>query len=408
MKEMLLRFTNDYINNSFNRYHILISGALLIFFTGFPHIWSIFQPHLINGVGWTTEQASLCFYLYFFSFVIGNIYGGKVLKKTSVKNVVLRGGLIFALGVLLSALMILENPLPLYLSYGLMQGFGQGMIYTTIITAVQKLFPEKMGMATGVIVSSNGLCGLVLTPICRPMLQHKGLSYTFIVIGILILFSLFIFLFFYTVKEDINEANTFKSELFKNSNYWLLTTIMLLGVVSYFFVSPISQTYQIGLGIDENIAVLSVMLGSCANTFLRLMMPIIFDRIGPFKTMILTFGLLIGSLSLLIINNINLVTIAIILIYGVYGAIMGCFPVISRKLYGSDNSAENYGYVMLGLLGASYLAPIITSIFNNIGLKQNSIFIFAITLAIIGLLLANILSKKIKGEEKNESIRKNN
>ena len=61
--------------------------------------------------------------------------------------------------ILASAFLIVPTSLPMYLSYGVMQGFGQGMIYTVILATVQRWFPDRTGFASGVVVTANGLCG---------------------------------------------------------------------------------------------------------------------------------------------------------------------------------------------------------------------------------------------------------
>ena len=60
--------------NSKTKYLILIFGAFAVFFTGYPHIWSIYQPYAMELTGWSQSQASMCFYLYFVTFVLGNIF----------------------------------------------------------------------------------------------------------------------------------------------------------------------------------------------------------------------------------------------------------------------------------------------------------------------------------------------
>ena len=68
---------------TFRRYLILAVGAFGIFFTGFPHIWSIYQPYAMEATGWSQTEASMCFYLSFVTFVIGNIVGGKIQDRYS-------------------------------------------------------------------------------------------------------------------------------------------------------------------------------------------------------------------------------------------------------------------------------------------------------------------------------------
>lgn len=97
----------------------------------------------MEQAGWSQTAASMCFYLALSTFVFGNIIGGRLQDKYNPKIVVWIGGGIFAIGILASAFLIVPSPLPMYVTYGVMQGFGQGLIYTVIISTVQKWFPEE-------------------------------------------------------------------------------------------------------------------------------------------------------------------------------------------------------------------------------------------------------------------------
>mgnify|MGYP002247287510 CR=1 FL=1 len=156
---------------------------LLQSFYGYPHVWSIYQPYVMEQAGWSQGQASMCFYLALSTFVFGNIVGGRMQNRFKEKTIVWIGGGTFAAGILASAFLIVSTPLPMYLSYGVMQGFGQGMIYTVILATVQRWFPDRTGFASGVVVTANGLCGFFLAPLSRKLLEAEGVQKTFLIIG---------------------------------------------------------------------------------------------------------------------------------------------------------------------------------------------------------------------------------
>lgn len=162
----------------------MIFGAIAIFFTGYPHVWLDLSA-IRDGTrpAGARRPASMCFYLALSTFVFGNIIGGRLQDKYNPKIVVWIGGGIFAVGILASAFLIVPSPLPMYVTYGVMQGFGQGLIYTVIISTVQKWFPGRTGFASGVVVTANGLCGFFLAPISRKILQAEGPGKTFLIIG---------------------------------------------------------------------------------------------------------------------------------------------------------------------------------------------------------------------------------
>lgn len=84
----------------------MIFGAFAIFFTGYPHVWSIYQPYVMEQAGWSQGQASMCFYLALSTFVFGNIVGGRMQNRFKEKTIVWIGGGIFAAGILASAFLI--------------------------------------------------------------------------------------------------------------------------------------------------------------------------------------------------------------------------------------------------------------------------------------------------------------
>lgn len=112
---------------------MMAAGAFAILFTGFPHIWSIYQPYVLSETGWSESMVSICFYLPTLFFVVGNIFGGRIYDKGYGRMTLGIGGIIFAGGIILSALTLGIHPVITYMTLGVMQGIGQGMIYAVEI-----------------------------------------------------------------------------------------------------------------------------------------------------------------------------------------------------------------------------------------------------------------------------------
>ena len=65
------------------------------------------------------------------------------------RKVLFLGGGLLSAGILMSAFSLVSSPLPMYLTYGVMQGLGQGMMYTVILAAAQQWFPDRTGFHPG-------------------------------------------------------------------------------------------------------------------------------------------------------------------------------------------------------------------------------------------------------------------
>ncbi len=405
---------------------MMIFGAFAIFFTGYPHVWSIYQPYVMEQAGWTQGQASMCFYLALSTFVFGNIIGGRIQDKHNPRIVMIIGGGIFAAGILLSAFLIVPSPIPIYLTYGVMQGFGQGMIYTTIISTAQKWFPGRTGFASGVVVTANGLCGFFLAPVSRQLLESYGPKYTFLAIGIVIAVSWILCSVFFCVPDQewrqrveaelasaesasaVSAGKQYTSgEMMRTKSFYLLLATMLFGLISYFMLSPVSQTYQIELGIPASVAVSAVMLGSVMNAGTRLVLPTLSDKAGR---IICIKGVLIVSVIAMFVLSIfrsYAVTAAIIVMYGCYGGIMGSFPSFTSSVFGIEHSGENYGFVMFGIVIATFGAPVITSLITEKGYGMQMVFAVGVVFAAVAFVCLQLLSRELKNMNKDKEEKTN-
>lgn len=394
---------------SAKRTFMLMFGAFAVFFTGYPHIWSIYQPYVIEKTGWSSGQASMCFYLAILIFVFGNIVGGRMLNHFSPRLAVFIGGGISSVGILLSGFMLSSSPMPMYLTYGFMQGFGQGMVYTSVVSAALKWFPERIGFASGVVVTANGLCGFFLTPLSRMILERYGVREAFLVIGILSSVSwIFASLFVGNPPEmegyvpapsetaaGISTGYT-SEEMMCTRRFYLLLLTMLFGLLSYFFLSPIAQTLQMERGIAPAAAAGAVMMGSVVNASVRLFLPTLADKVGRVVCVEWVLAICAAAMVLLLYANPFLTMAAIVAMYGCYGGIMGSFPSLTGSIFGLEHVGENYGYVMVGMVIASLSAPVITNYVFQTGGSQEMIFLIGAVCAAAALGCLVLLSKELK------------
>lgn len=406
MKDMILTGTQKK-----KRILMMASGAFAIFFTGFPHVWSIYQPYVMEQAGWTQGQASMCFYLALCAFVFGNIIGGRLQDQYNPRMAAFLGGGIFSIGILLSAFLIIPSPIPIYLTYGVMQGFGQGMIYTAVISTAQKWFPGRTGFASGIVVTANGLCGFFLAPASRKLLEAGGPRTAFLVIGAAIAVSWILCSVFFCLPESDVREETIRSgnasheasagrqytsfEMMRTRSFYLLLGTMLFGLIAYFMLSPVSQTYQIGIGIPASVAVSAVMLGSVMNAATRLILPTLADKIG--RIVCIKGVLVISAAAMLVLVNSRsyAATAAIIVMYGCYGGIMGSFPSFTSSIFGMEHAGENYGYVMFGIVIATFGAPVITGVVTGKGYGMQAVFAIGAAFAALALICMVLLGKEL-------------
>lgn len=398
--------------NRKRRNAMMVFGAFAILFTGYPHVWSIYQPYVMKAVGWSTGQASICFYLPTMFFVLGNILGGRLQDKKGPVPAMFIGGGILTAGVLISRYMLLPSPIWMYLTFGVMQGIGSGMIYAPILSTAQKWFPGRTGFASGVVITANGICGLLMAPISKTLLEAGGPQLAFLTVGLLIGVSWILGTMFIRKPEETaeekmpvfyGETHQYTSaEMVKTRKFYYLLCTMMCGLMAYYLTSPLSQTLQTDRGVSAALAVGSVMAGSILNAGMRLVLPSLSDKIGRIQCIKGVILLSMAAMVFLITGQKILTTLAVILIYGCFGGIMGSFPSLASSIFGLKHSGQNYGIVMFGIVVVTALSPCITNFIAAGQYPVNMTFFIGFVFSAAAFLFLTKLEKEIKNEKQEE------
>lgn len=151
------------------------------------------------------------------------------------------------------------------------------------------------------------------------------------------------------------------AEMVKTRKFYYLLCTMMCGLMAYYLTSPLSQTLQTDRGVSAALAVGSVMAGSILNAGMRLVLPSLSDKIGRIQCIKGVILLSMAAMVFLITGQKILTTLAVILIYGCFGGIMGSFPSLASSIFGLKHSGQNYGIVMFGIVVVTALSPCITN-----------------------------------------------
>ena len=388
---------------------MMITGAMIIFFTGFVHIWTVYQPYVTLETGWPEKQASMGFYFSCCAFVLGNIAGGRLQNKVKPRVILCIGGGMLSLAVFLSSLCLSRSLVGFWMTYGVMQGFGQGMAYTVVLAAAQKWFPERTGFASGVIVTSNGLCGFFMVPLSRYLLAQNGPKTALLTVSGLIAAACILSVLFFSLPEQEEKKDEKKdwgvqkqytsAELLRSRKYYLVVGAMFFGLLPYYMISPFSQTFLIEHGVSEGIAATAVMIGSLMNASTRLLLPTLSDKIGKIRCIAANFILLIITMLILANGSSLILAAAVVLTYVCFGGVMGSFPSLTSYIFGMKHFGENYGFVMFGLIAASLGASSLRSLLAGIGLTVSQTFWVGAALALAAFLCMTALGRLAEKED---------
>lgn len=155
------------------RWLIAIMGTCLQICLGTAYAWSFFQKPLSTAFGWSQSMTAWAFCLAICFLGLSAAVGGVLLPKVGPRKLAMTGGFLFGLGYITAALALkYQSASLLFLTYGVIGGCGLGLGYVTPVATVAKWFPDKKGLATGMVVMGFGLGALFMSKIFAPMLMN--------------------------------------------------------------------------------------------------------------------------------------------------------------------------------------------------------------------------------------------
>ena len=155
------------------RWLIAAMGTCFQICLGTVYSWSYFQKPFSTAFGWSQSLTAWTFCLTICTVGLFAAVGGVFLPKIGPRILAVSGGILFSLGYLTGALALKFQSAPLlFLTYGVIGGAGLGIGYVTPVATVARWFPDKKGLATGIVVMGFGIGALFMSKIFAPMLFH--------------------------------------------------------------------------------------------------------------------------------------------------------------------------------------------------------------------------------------------
>jgi OFA family oxalate/formate antiporter-like MFS transporter len=278
-------------------------------------------------------------------------------------------------------------------------GLGAGAVYGGCIGVAMKWFPDRRGVAAGLVAGSYGAgAALTIVPIAN-MLQSAGLQSTFVVWGIvqgLITVSCALVISAppprwlppgwlpSPVRQSRHDLPPISLEgaalggMVAKPSFWLLYLIMTLmgftGLVVTAQIEPIARHYHVDrvvVAFGLTALVLAIQLDRILNGLTRPFWGWVSDRIGRYNAMAIAF--FIQALTILVwtrfLDHPVLLIVLSGLAYFTWGEIYSLFPAAVADLFGRRYSTTNYGvlYTSKGVAAilAGPVAAVITSQFNG-------------------------------------------
>lgn len=373
------------------RWWIVVAALLLQFSIGAVYAWSVFSTALKKpeAMGLSNPEASLPFTVTIGMIFIGTYIGGRVQDKVGPRPVALTGGVIYALGCVLASFAQSHDDTQLWLlvlGYGVISGFGLGLAYIVPIAMLQKWFPDKRGLITGLAVAGFGFGAVLTAPVAQWLIAMRPgtPNWAFLPLGIgYLVLSLVGASFFrnppagYSVPgwvpattgrvRDSDKQYTEKEAL-RSPQWYLLTAVLTLNVtVGIALIAQANSSAQDIAGYSKAGAATLVGVLALFNGGGRIFWAWISGMTGR----MMAFGLMLAlqGVCLLLIPHASGAALFFVLaaiIYLCYGGGFGTMPATAGDFFGVRHAGAIYGLMIVGWsLGGIVGPPIISALIGS-------------------------------------------
>lgn len=395
----------------------LIAGFLAAFVVGLGYTWSIVQTPIVQALGGAgvTASVALCYTLTVLCSTMSPTLLGGFTRHLKPNQMLIIGGILFGLGYFACG-HITTLPM-LYLTYGVGTGVGAGLIYPTMMGYSASLFPDRPGMASGLMAGIYGGAAVVWSPILASAIESKGLTSTFNVIGIL---SLVLLIGTGFIAKPIPEGyidykrhgaqkkaaskgtspatkSLHRGEMVRTGMFYVAAAAFALGLTSGMMViSQASQILQATYGMTPTRAAVYVSLFSFMSMAGRIVWGAVTDMTDKYVTLCIICAIPIIAMGALAASpSIVPAVVCMSLTALCYGGFGGTITPITSDLFGPKYITENYGvmYLMFGIAGL--IGPRVAVRFGGSG-DYSMAFAIGCGLAVVSFISAIIVRGKVK------------
>jgi OFA family oxalate/formate antiporter-like MFS transporter len=391
------------------RWICLVSGVAMLLFLGLLYGWSIFRPPLTEVYpSWTAPQLSMTFTLSMIFFCLGGFFSGKIGAKISSRFLMLISGTFLLAGFFGASRMKPDNPelslAMLYISYGGLCGFGVGIGYNAVIASVTRWFPDRPGMASGLLMMGFGFGGIVLGSVVSVLVRRTGIFAAFLRLGLMVWGVMALGSFLVKAPPPQEQAartgggrDYSPSAMVRTGAFWCFFAYAVLTSSAGLLVINSAATIALAYGAP---AALGLIVG-VFNGAGRLIFGGIYDRLGRGRAMFLNTGsMAAGGLCLLagaLAKNAPLIFLGLVFVGISYGGSPVMTSSVVYRFFGAAHYGVNFSIANFLVVPAAFIGPLISSaILEASGGVYTPAFVMLIILAAAAfalILLMNRLSR---------------
>lgn len=379
-----------------NRWIYLLLSIIIMICLGTVYSWSVFRIKVEEyyQIGSTLSgfpyMVSLAMYALFVFLT------GKYLDKYKPQLLISVGALLVSVGWILSSLA--PNIVILTLTYGVITGSGVGIAYGVPMSVIARLYPEKKGLAVGIVLSGFGISPSFTGPVARYLMVNYGIHRTFLMFGLVFGFILLLLAQVFRSLSDlaVSTSPAAKIAVVDRNTKEMVKTGEFRGLYFNFIIGTMIGLMLVGVTSSIGVQLIHIPTGkvtlllSLFAVFNGLGRPIfgwITDKFSPKTAMVLSYLLIFTASSLMLTaGNGRIITygIAFCIFWFNLGGWLAIAPTSTLALFGTKYYSMNFGVVFTAY-GIGAIIGVVSSGILIDQFSYRTLFYFIHVLCIIGL-----------------------
>jgi OFA family oxalate/formate antiporter-like MFS transporter len=373
--------------------------------------WTLFVSPFSDRFGWSNAAIQTAFALFVLTQTWFVPIEGYLVDRYGPRPVVLVGGLLCAIGWVMNAFV---DSLPLLYAAAAITGTGAGAVYGTCVGSALKWFPDRRGLAVGLVVACFGAgSALTIVPISM-VIASRGYEAAFIYFGLgqgLLVMAMALGLENPNkllpriaippapVRVPQSRRDYTPTQALHQPVFWVMYVIFVLvaagGLVATAQLAPIAMDFKIHdvpvtlAGLVLPALTFALALARVLNGLTRLVFGWISDRIGREETMVISF--MLEALAIFGLYELGAHPLGFVLLSGAvffaWGQIYSLFPSTCADTFGSRYAAANAG-LLYTAKGVAALAVPLSGALVTVAHDWHGVFLAVGAMNVLAALLA--------------------
>lgn len=392
----------DYKNR---RWRNLAAAMVLALCSGIGYTWSVFQKPLMENFNWALKTISLTFTIQILVSTLAPVFIGKYQKILGVRKYLWIGMGIYFAG--LAATVFTSSIGYLYIVYGVVVGVGISMLYPCLMSYSTSLFPDKTGMASGLLACAYGGGSIIWAPLAAYFTKQYGVLYVFgILAAIFAVVMIPVSFLIEDVPADFNLQSDKKSktnnavsvkdytwqEMLKTGKFYIILIALTLGATAGLMISghASSMLQEIQKMTPEQAAFLIGFI-SIFNALGRLGFGLASDKLGRYNVMLVLFTVIGCAMVLLTKSRGMVFNASLLAISSCYGGFTSMFSPICADNFGIKNLSINYAFLYVAYGIAGVIGPQLAAWTKTLSDGYDMAFMAVAVMSAAGFVLTMIL-----------------